>query len=361
MDKLILVAGLILLLCSSCTQTTDQSFVKLEPSFELSHSDLQEPITLQGEYILDEYSLNPTRILAVGNYLFLTNANSTGDQLLTCFNLQTDSVTYSTTYGEGPLEMQSIYSMQHYGDSLFLYDRTLKKGLVYSISQFSHAPIEPMRSIRFDEYPRDVAMLSDGSFIATSYYAENLKRIWHYNREGIFQRAYFSYPNTRIAGIDSLGIPEVYVSNMTVNHKIGKFAVANQNQDLIEIYSEDFEVMGYIYGPDLFIPAYELEIKDGMRQLWPIDEEIRDAYFSIQSSDKEIFVLYSGEYPFRKGEEQKMPGHLNKLFVFDWQGRFLRNYILDIPIKTRMSVDFENKKIYGISDIEDTKIVRFDF
>ncbi len=80
-----------------------------------------------------------------------------------------------------------------------------------------------------------------------------------------------------------------------------------------------------------------------------IKNKTRGAYYDVKSTEDKIFALYSGQV-IQNGEY-----HYNTILTFDWNGKPLRIYKLDIPLVS-FDIDAKNNRIYGLN-VENKPII----
>ena len=68
----------------------------------------------------------------------------------------------------------------------------------------------------------------------------------------------------------------------------------------------------------------------------------------------EVFILYYGEL------SEDFNGEYYKLIVFDWNGNPLRMYELDTHLFS-ITVDYEHKILYGITNSPEYRIIKFNY
>lgn len=86
------------------------------------------------------------------------------------------------------------------------------------------------------------------------------------------------------------------------------------------------------------------------------DSKVPESYKDLIASDKYIYALYSG----RTFNDYKLSCNECKLlYVYDWTGKFVRLYKLDVPV-TYICLNEQQNKLYAIANIPDPALVSFD-
>ena len=96
-------------------------------------------------------------------------------------------------------------------------------------------------------------------------------------------------------------------------------------------------------GPDRF-DIYGLNYKSKFYGY--TDNKNKWAYTKVKSYGKYIFALYNGQYVNKDSYSKN-----NKLLVFDWNGKPVKYFELNVPIEN-FAIDYKNKIIYAFSDLD---------
>lgn len=86
------------------------------------------------------------------------------------------------------------------------------------------------------------------------------------------------------------------------------------------------------------------------------DGNVPECYKDVIASDKYIYALYSGR-TFK--DYQLSCNECESLYVYDWTGKFMRLYKLDVPV-THICLNEQQNKLYAIANIPDPTLVSFD-
>ncbi|MGV8096463.1 MAG: BF3164 family lipoprotein [Mangrovibacterium sp.] len=169
---------------------------------------------------------------------------------------------------------------------------------------------------------------------------------------GIFQ---YKHCNLSLTPIETI---EGFLCNISVNPQDGRICLSYNLTDLIEFYDSDGILKKRVHGPDHFFPVIEQRERGEGVGVRSIEGKTRDAYFSPVVSDSMIYLLYSGRFFDLNVTESLYL--VNQIFAFDWDGTPSKRFILDIPIFW-FTVDEKQKKIYGLTDVPDFRVIEYQF
>lgn len=332
---------------------TGNGEMKYQDCLVFSWKSLGNEILLHGnELNLDEHITRPMRLFIKDSTLFLLNNNTEGMLQLIDLNTEKQIGIYGS-FGSGPADMMTPRYIQKKDSVLFIYDSRLLRFNQFTLN--SDNILNLKNSIQFASSFEDLIMLSD-SILVASVLDPRLKKMSYFKKDSMIKTV-GDYPqvegtDTPLSGIARL---EGFSSSMAWNPLKQKIAIAYKQTDLIEIYDNVGRLENRIQGPDVFFPSKSIKsIGNTQKVVANIGEE-KDAYFSPVATENELFVLYSGLI-YQPGEKGYL---LNHLFVFDWNGKPLRRYKLDIPI-FRFTINESGNKIYGITDSPEFRIIQYN-
>lgn len=318
-----------------------------------SWEELGSEIMLHGrELELSEELTRPIRISIFDSTLILLNHDS--ENLVQLINVkQEKEIACYGSFGSGPTDFMNPRYVHKKDSMLFIYDSGLRRFNQYVMG--SDSLLRLTESTQFTFHFDDVVMLSD-SVLAANVLDPRLKKISFFLHDSLVNTM-GDYP--QIAGSnDSLNVLaqlEGFSSSLAWNASKRKIALAYKLTDLIEIYDETGILRSRMNGPDHFIPSKTVKDNDDTQKVTANIGEERDAYFSPVATSNELFVLYSGRI-YHPGDKSYL---LDRLIVFDWDAKPLRQYKLDIPI-FRFTIDENGRTLYGITDSPEFRIIRFD-
>lgn len=321
-----------------------------------SYADMPEEKTLHGEVVKLDDVYMPSNLYLKDSLLFMVNLRS--QNMVTYYNLnRLEKTSDFISFGSGPDECLSIASLQFRNDEIWAFDLQQGKIQVYPYEQFLQAgQAKVKRSIALQDATANGAVaVKDRLFVNSLAHAD--ARFSLYDMAGNLLEQKGKMPDFRTAQTE-LEKWESFFCNMAVRPDEERVFVAYMQTDLVEIYDERGNLLHRMHGPDGFFPVKnEREVGGGQRKVMSTSGKTRDAYFYPVAFDDEIWTVYSGKV----FEPQDHTAYLmDKILVFDWNGRVQRFYRLDIPIYT-LAVDRQQRMIYGMSEQPDLSIVRFQY
>ena len=256
--------------------------------------------------------------------------------------------------GQGPEEM-IMPSFINGQDSIRLYDMATSTVFSYSIPEFTlNADPIPARRYQLKESYifSELAELSNGQLVASTNKPEAPCYLFDKQGEKVKNLGEYPVGPEKYTDIERA---DAYRAILTSNNK-DKIAVCHFFTDLIDIYNKEGKLEKRLFGPDHFYTRFT-EYHDGKRiGSKPDPNNYRDAFYSPVSVDEHFFVLYNGKKV--NGTDYNLLA--KDIFVFDWNGTPKVHYKLDQGV-SRITVDAQKHKIYGISDKPEFHIVEFSF
>jgi len=266
--------------------------------------------------------------------------------------------------GDGPFEVSFADNLSvHDGDFSFFdpYEYEVYVQPTEEKQSISW-PDEKARRIQMkDVFADNVVVLKD-QILATYYFGEKLARFAVIDvRTGDLLHFSGDLPwHPRRAEIDDRILNSIYAVKPAVRPDGARFALAYDYQDLVQIYDASGQVVWEMMGPDFFYPEFDIQMREGGGfNSAPLFGKTRKSCLAIRSTMEEIWVLYSGELLYTaEGERVDKSRRSSTLFVFDWEGGFLRLVELDIPIYN-FCLDADKRLIYAVSDVHDIQLLKF--
>ena len=168
-------------------------------------------------------------------------------------------------------------------------------------------------------------------------------------RKNCLLRILCTYTSGDMSDMEKLmSFRNAFVTNLT-----DRIFICYAHTDLIEIYDFSGNCLKRMRGPDQIDLAMEVVSTGGGYAARTVKGKTYKCYtYPVHAGDK-VFVLYFGE--LMEDYEQD-----SKIIVFDWNGKPLQMYELDIPLST-FTVDYENRIIYGISNSSEIRIIKFNY
>lgn len=346
MNKLlILVLCPFLLFCSK----SNPEFTSVIPNFP-------EHKTLEGTQILKE-TMGTIYITKIDSLFVLSTIQ---DTLIHIYDTDENFISSFGKIGRGPNEFSNVpfinfASSKDNFNSIYSLDRQLLKVNVINLN----SSIVENKLIMDNEIElpselvgtQTVFFVDDEKIIGI--YDDKFYRALDQRRGGFY---YFPYSETfEIIELHNLQIDPYEVMPATnINSRIAvsspdgsKFAIVLTYSPLLEIFDTGSTTpKRYYLGSTTPQNIFELESFK--------DEELIEYYTFIDSSDKYIYLLFSGNHYSETPLE-------NKIQVIDWDGNPIKEYIIPQNYGLNMfKVDEENSTIYGLSYSNDA-IYKFNF
>ena len=247
--------------------------------------------------------------------------------------------------GDGPFELNLVDRVDVFDNRISFYEPYQNKLYVKELSvdgdlEWDHNQIS---YYDFSTVFNHSAFMVNHRLLAMPYLSEGeITRFIELDQSGNLIKYFGDYPG----GPDEVKIYEnfigvAYKANVNIRRDGKRFALAYGNQDLIEIYDLNAQLIHSVPGPDFFIPYFKMnEKKNG---LGSIRDKTKKAYLSIKSGQEEIWALYSGKLTRNSNDPDADSNVCSSIIVLDWDGNFLRSYSLSKPIYN-MAIDLKEIK-----------------
>ncbi len=262
-------------------------------------------------------------------------------------------------YGQGPDEMLSVANMQFNDDSTFwAFDAVtfgMKKFRLVFINDSIHT--STVESIRIQGLSVLGAVVAKNKIVSTTTDINPLTRFYEYDMQGKRIGTTGSYPSYD-REIPNTAAVEVFSGHIVSNPKSGKFLMAYDYTDLIEIYNNNSTLDKRIQGPHVFTPDFDLKQRGEYYFMQRMVEKTRIGYVSVKANEEEIMLLYGNGRLREKGKSEEGIHHKH-IILMDWTGKPIRYFELDKAIAS-FAVDWNNRIIYGLEKIE-SKVFAFSF
>ena len=296
---------------------------------------------------------HPVGIDIQDTLLFLKNRFT--DYVYGIYNLKNNNkINECLTIGQGPNEFLHPLIAQSMDENVWIFDKTAARLKEYNVLDLTgnHAP-EPAKNIPLRNYSAEkVSVLSNGNILA-SIHTQHRAGFDIYDSNGIFLDSIGGYPEYTSGNMSDLEKIMSFRSTFTTN-LTDRILISYLYTDLIEIYDFTGNCLKRMRGPHQIDLAMEVMSSGGGYSARTVKGSTYKCYSSPVHAGDEVFVLYFGEL----WEDYKERNF--KIIVFDWNGKPLRIYELDMPLFT-FTVDYEQRIIYGISDFIEFRIIKFNY
>jgi hypothetical protein len=346
MNKPIICISAVLLFIS-CHEREYKSSVRF------SYSDIPEKIHLNGTVVDFEDIYKPVRLYIRDSILFTVNQSQ--EYFVTTYNLNsTKKIGDFVPFGSGPNEISYLNAIQFTDSSVWIFNQMGRNLFKYGYEQFLYnREIVPRMKVKTDDADR--VLVADSLLLTTSL-SRREARFSIYDMTGKFLRDAGELPD---AGIDmtELEMLESNFCDIVLNPVDKSVFVAYMNTDLIEIYDKNGNLKSRMHGPEHYFPVRKETSSDGVKRVRSVAGETRDAYFWPVAFEDEIWAIYSGKVYDPSVSNAFLS---NDIIVFDWNGRPVRQYTVDIPFLS-IAIDRLNSAIYGITLNPEFSIVKYNY
>lgn len=337
----------ILLITCSCSQKS-----QYQHAVSINKNDFKLRQTLKGKTVeFDSILMKPNQLQIYDTLLITCNLGS--DAFFDIFNLKTKKkIGKRISAGQGPMEMLFPWLIAN-DKNITIFDMGTSVISQFTIDEFITNPIPiPFKRIKLNEQVYGEVSLLGDEIIGSLYRAEYPLSV--FDETGKQSKEFGSYPICDIT-YTNIEIRDAYRSIITTN-QIDKVAVCHFWTDLIDIYNKNGVLEKRIHGPEHFLAHFK-EYTDGNIITSRAEKgTYRDAFYSPTSVGDSFFVLYNGKFV----DEKDYNLLATQIFVFGWDGTPEQYFQLDQGV-SRIIVDKNNKKIYGISDDPEYHIVEFKY
>lgn len=338
-----------LLITMSCTKTYRSNY---NDAVTFTYDDFKTTQRLKGKTLtFDSLIMKPTAMYVHDSLLIISNTGT--EKIFHLFNLKTGKqIGQRINTGQGPDEMIMPFFVQN-ESALILYDLGTSTVSKFDIGEFISSP-KPMAYERFklSEQIMGGIVIAGNQIIGSPYNPQY--PFSKFDSKGNKTGTFGAYPESDITYSD-IEITGAYYSGITSNPD-GKVAVCYFWTDLIDIYNNDGTLEKRIHGPEHYYPRFE-GVNDGnMSFSRAIPGKARDAYYYPTTVGEDFFVCFNG----KTMEEEGYNINAGHIFVFGWDGTPKKVFELDQEV-TRITVNPKSKKIYGINDDPDYRIIEFSY
>jgi len=242
--------------------------------------------------------------------------------------------------GRGPDEAIGIFDIGLAKSSLWAHDITLGNVLQIGIDEALNEEASHLSAAKIDNIIGRICMIDSVRYWLVTNLSST-KKI----SIGNLANSDFSEETGDFNHIPS-DIPlevfkDAYSSKILLKPDGEKVVVAYRYTDAIEIFKTTDKSFKTIQGPEVFPVEYVAkEAIDGHKYMAKT-KKTRKAFVDVATTDEFIYLLYSG---CLYEDENWSSGQ--KIYLFDWNGKPLKSYLLDRFVLT-IGVDSYNSTIYS--------------
>ncbi len=350
MKKEILILSLLFIMFS-CKEIPNSK--SLNATFKKSEALIHYNSMNASEYLMG----SPVKMLHVDSLLIILDYAS--ESFFHVFNVEKNK--YLGNWGlkgQGPNEFLQPFSLTYLSPSNFLtydlFDNSLKKISIDTLKagKIIYEKVLSLNSIS------NLAILpvKDNNYVSFGMYNSNMFKIL--NSRGNKIGSFMDFPvenKTDKKNIDNRNLAMAYQGSLAMNPNRDKFVYVAYNATIFGIYSIENISINLDFLLTYNYPKFFVNNSDGETSS-PITKEAINGFLDVYVNDKYIYALYSGKniIEFKENANQG-----KEIYVFDWTGRPIIHYNLDIPIKN-IAVLPTNKKIYAIANYPEPTLVEFN-
>lgn len=255
--------------------------------------------------------------------------------------------------GRGPDELTACSQFQIDGDWIWAIDMTQNKYLKYRKKEpFNNSFDKPVSAIVFKDIPMITYpfVIDSNRVVGGRISSDKLLTSYDLEKQGIDTTIDIPYP----FDIKGRGLHTWQSFEHRLSADRDHIYVAYCYTDLIDIYDKTGSLVRRLFGPDHFMPEFEIvKVGDqGVRDR--PGEKSRFSYISPVMTKDGLMVLYNGRL---MSDDNYL---LTQLFLFSAFGEPLVEFSLDPPI-FNFCVDDAIKRIYGLTDSPDYQVICYDY
>ncbi|WP_455672705.1 BF3164 family lipoprotein [Phocaeicola sp.] len=337
------------LLFASCSQGN-----KYKDAENFDFNTFKSEKSLTGKTLeFDSLIMRPGDIQVYDSLLVVIEPRS--EKKVHLFNLNTHKKIGSRIMsGQGPKDMIQPKLMATDGKTILLFDMATFCIFRYDIRSFiANEDPEPMQRVKLEKPIFINAEQIGNQFIGYSYNVNHQLYAFD-STTGKKVNEMIDYPSSDIPYTDAEKLDAYYMN--FVSNKKDRIAISYSMTDLIEFYDIDGNLQKRLHGPECFF-AYFTEFRDEkVVTSSPDKERTRDAYFSPCNAGDRLFVLYDGGYV----NDPNHDSTCERILSFSWDGVPDVVYTLDDPLLS-FTVDYKQRKIYGVSDTPEYHLVEYSY
>lgn len=352
MDRNSIVVIFVLSVISfACSSSSEKS-----SDIKFTFKDFPKKEVLKGEIYTYPEILVPSRILYKKNKLIVSDRSG----LAILHRIDVNSMKYETEMGQigwGPGELSGVWSLDPgvEDDTFWVYSSTGKLFAEYNLLDSSKLFLNSIKQAENWYLATKLRILNKNAFLGNMVNGEDQFVV--FDSLGNALKSYGKWAEVMPElSYNTFLIADLYQGDLIGNPKNGIYILPSINVDRIEILDVINNTKKVIIGPLNHKPDYIISNSAGYEVILLDRGSRMTVYNTGYVSDNMIFLAYIG-----KTDKQRRNGDSVKdIFVLDFDGKPIVHYELDISI-LNLTVDEENRKIYGTTQGEEPGIVVFDF
>lgn len=297
----------------------------------------QETDSLTFVAMADEVIHEPMKMIWLKDHLILRGNVLPGDSFLIDYSLKENKVvSKGIRKGEGPEELLNCDIVLH-GDDLWLYDSGKQKvcKLVADSVLSGNYAMNQCHKVLPCYY--SVELLNDSVLLGTNDLTSRYKLAYlNLNSGETKSQALYSYLNEHIPLSALIDAGSCYIN---VHPHSKDIALSYRYTDVLEIYNQHGELKNSVQGPACFDVSFSVRSNRSMEKT----NKTRKAFVNNYVTDNYIYLLYSG-----CGRADKNWSYGTELFIYSWNGKPLKRYVLEQPIYA-FAINDSDSELYTYS------------
>lgn len=332
LDKYVIIVIMITFL-AACKYNTNNKFISNQISkknyYTLAYDD-----TLEGNSFKLQNSLKPRKIDVCDSFIIVINEETINNKLITIYNKFNNKLIKSLgKKGKGPGELllPVFISINKQEKTFFVQDGPKMKIYVY---------------------PIDSALYKDSFIPDKDKFNISIPLQFSY---GIFKVNNETYITASLKKEEHF----VFFKNNQIIKKVGQYPVIKSIEDKVKnssnpksygiIFQGDYSInpekINIVHAPMNFNLLYMYNKYGEKKFIVQINQSKTSkkyAFRAVHTTKNRIYALYSG----KEIKPNNFSG--NTLYIFDWNGKLLKTFYLDIDLKD-FCIDKNESKLFGIN------------
>jgi hypothetical protein len=328
----------VILVISLCVGCANKVKIKLNDAI-VQFSSFPLTDSLKFVAISDQILEEPSKMLLYQDQLIINTFCRAKDKHIVIYSLPENQIVNETVkYGEGPEDMIGC-DIGFINHKIWLYDMSKKRIGFASIDSFlRNNPAAVQYSLGSSFYT--TAMLNDSIMLGTNDMTGRFKIAYvNLNTHSVTGRGDYAYLDDNVALGSLIDASSCYID---VHPKTKDILLSYRYTDVIEIYHSEGKLKHALQGPMCFDIEFQPVFANN-HAIMAKTGDTRKAYVNSYVTENHIYLLFSG---CKRNEKNWSYG--NELYVFSWEGKPEKRYLLEQPIYT-FAVDEENRLLYSYS------------
>lgn len=345
--KITIILYLFILL--SCTDKQESLYEKFKKTEALTHHNSMN----SSDYLMG----SPGTMLLVDSTLI--TLDHAGEYLFHLFNISRNEYLGNCgTRGQGPNDFLHPTSPLYLSSHDFLsYDMSNKSLKKISIDALKKGEIIYEKVLTFDSFSHmSILPMKDNQYLGFGLYESNMFKILDFHGKDVGSFLDFPLEETlNKTDIDNKNLAMAYQGSLAMHPNKDKFVYVALYGTVLGIYNIDNNSINQDFLLTDVYPDFSVDNSNsGISS--PLTKDAICGFLDVYVTDKYIYALHCGK---NISELQQRAFESQDIYVFDWKGRPVMHYTLDIPINN-IAVIPDNKKIYAIALNPEATLVEYE-